>query len=145
MRKLVCVAALFLAFGGLAHADVVADRQAIMKGIGQSVRTIAPMVKGEKPFEAGAASDALSKLNEYAQKIDVEALFPKGSDTGDTTASPRIWEDMPGFKAKTDKFKADVAAAVAANPHDLDALKTQFQAISSNCSGCHQDFRIKKN
>jgi len=145
MRKLVCVAALLVASAGLAHADVVAERQAIMKGIGQSVRAIAPMVKGEKPFDASAASDALSKLNEYAQKIDVGALFPKGSDTGDTTASPKIWEDMTGFEAKADKFKADVAAAAAANPHDLDALKNQFQAISSNCSGCHQDFRVKKN
>ncbi|RCS23543.1 cytochrome C [Phyllobacterium salinisoli] len=145
MRKLICVAALLIASAGLAHADAVADRQALMKGIGKSVGVIAPMIKGEKPFDAAAASGALTKLNEFAQKIDVDALFPEGSDTGETTASPKIWEDMPGFKAKADKFEADAAAAAAADPKDLDSLRAQFKTVAANCSGCHQDFRVKKN
>ncbi|GGB08677.1 cytochrome C556 [Brucella endophytica] len=145
MRKLVAAAALFIATAGLAHADVVADREAIMKGLARSVGQLAPMVKGAKPFDAAAASDALSQLNDYAQKLDVDALFPKGSDTGETEASPKIWENMADFKARNEKFKTDVAAAVAAKPQDLDSLKAQFQVISANCGSCHQQFRVKKN
>jgi cytochrome c556 len=145
MRKLVYITALLIASTGLARADVVADREAIMKGLAKSVGQLAPMVKGAKPFDAAAASDALSQLNDYAQKLDVDALFPQGSDTAETEASPKIWENIADFKAKTDKFKADTAAAVAAKPQDLDSLKAQFQTISANCSGCHQQFRVKKN
>ncbi len=89
--------------------------------------------------------DALKTLSEDAQKIDVAALFPEGTDKGDTEASPKIWEDMAGFQAKVDKFKTDAAAALAAAPADLDALKVEFGKVAANCGGCHETFRIKKS
>jgi cytochrome c556 len=87
---------------------------------------------------------ALKALQVNAEKFDADALFPAGSTDGDTTASPKIWEDMAGFKATEDKYLADVKAAAAAAPADVDALKAQVGVIGSNCSTCHQTFRIKK-
>jgi cytochrome c556 len=146
MRILIlAVSALALA-SSAAFADPIADRQAIMKANGKAVGAIGPMVKGEKPFDAAVALAALKTLSEDAQKIDVAALFPAGSETGgETEASPKIWEDIPGFQAKVDKFEADTAAAVAAAPADLDALKVEFAKVAANCGGCHETFRIKKN
>lgn len=145
MRTLIlAVSALALA-GTAAFADPIADRQAIMKANGKAVGAIGPMVKGEKPFDAAVVLDALKTLSEDAQKIDVAALFPEGSDKGDTEASPKIWEDMAGFQAKVDKFKTDAAAALAAVPADLDALKVEFGKVAANCGGCHETFRIKKS
>lgn len=77
---------------GVAQADVIADRQAIMKDLGRSVGSIAPMVKGEKPFDAATALAALEKIDADARKLDVDTLFPAGSDQGDTEASPKIWK-----------------------------------------------------
>ncbi len=128
-----------------ANADPVADRIAVMKESGKiTFGGLGPVVKGEAPFDAAAVNTALAALNTNAMKIDVAALFPAGSDQGETTASPKIWEDMAGFTALMDKMKADVAAAVAANPQDLDALKVQFGAITKNCGACHETYRIKK-
>lgn len=64
---------------GAAQADVTADRQAIMKDLGRSVGSIAPMIKGEKPFDATTALAALEKIDADAKKLDVDALFPAGS------------------------------------------------------------------
>ncbi len=150
MRSLFLVlAALTVSVGaasaGAARADAIADRQAIMKDMGRSVGAIAPMVKGAKPFDGAAAIAALEKIAADAQKIDVDALFPAGSDQGKTEASPKIWQDKAEFVKHVDKLKSDSAAAAAAKPQDLAALKTAFQQVASNCGSCHQAFRLKKD
>lgn len=143
MKKIVfAVAALALATTA-AFADVIADRQAVMKENAKQVGTLVKMVKGEAPFDA-AAVVALTALNDNVQKIDVAASFPAGSDKGDTTASPKIWEDLAGFQAQVDKFKEVTAAAVASPAADLDALKAQVGTIGQTCGTCHEAFRVKK-
>ncbi len=130
-------------FATSAYADPIADRKAVMKERGGIVGgQLAPIAKGEKPYDAAVVMAALQALGENAKKWDEDALFPAGSNAGDTKASPKIWEDMAGFKAAGDKFEADVAAAIAANPADLDAFKPLFGAIASNCGGCHQAYRM---
>jgi cytochrome c556 len=145
MKKFILAAAALALAGSAAFADPIADRQAMMKANGKAMGMIAPMTKGEKPFDAAVVLDALQSINDHAQKLDVATLFPAGTDQGDTEASPKIWEDMAGFQAKVDEFKADAAAAVAAPPQDVEALKAAMGAVGSNCGGCHETFRIKKS
>jgi len=125
-------------------ADPMEEREALMKANGAAMGSLAPIVKGEKEFDATLVMDALAKLSSNAQKMDAAALWPEGSNTGKSESSPKIWEDMAGFQAKIDKFQADTAAAVAAAPADLEALKVQFGAVASNCGGCHEVYRLKK-
>jgi len=127
-----------------ASADPVLDRLQMMKERGKIVGELAKMVKGEQAFDAATVDTALKALQVNAEKFDADALFPAGSTDGDTTASPKIWEDMAGFKATEDKYLADVKAAAAAAPADVDALKAQIGVLGSNCSTCHQTYRIKK-
>ncbi|MBZ9741058.1 MULTISPECIES: c-type cytochrome [unclassified Mesorhizobium] len=144
MRKLVIAISMLALAASAAFADPILDRQALMKERGKIVGGLSKVAKGEEPFDAAAVLTQLQALQANAEKFDVEALFPKGSDTGDTTAAPKIWEDMAGFKAAEDKYLADVKAAVAAAPADADALKTQIGAIGSDCGTCHQGYRVKK-
>lgn len=124
-----------------AFADPIADRQQLMKDNGRAVGTIAPIVRGERPFDAAAVQAALETLAEDAQKMDADTLFPAGTETGNTKAGPAIWSDRAGFVAAIEKFRTDSAAAVAANVQDVDSLRQQFGAVSQNCSGCHQVYR----
>lgn len=144
MKKLILAFALTALSATASFADPIADRQAIMKAVGKAVGSVVPIAKGEAPFDAAAVAAAFATINENVQKMDVAALFPAGSETGDTTASPKIWEDMAGFQAAVDKYKADVAAAVAANSADLPTFQAQFGAVTKNCGACHEVYRIKK-
>jgi cytochrome c556 len=145
MRKLILAISVLALGSAAASADPIGDRQALMKERGKLVGGLAKMVKGEQPFDADAVLAALKGLEANAEKFDAEALFPKGSEAGgDTTAAPKIWEDMAGFKAAEDKYLADVKAAVDAAPTDVDALNAQIGKIGPDCASCHQSYRIKK-
>jgi cytochrome c556 len=145
MRKLVLAISVLALGSAAASADPIADRQALMKERGKIVGGLVKMVKGEQPFDAGNVLDALKQLEANAEKFDTEKLFPVGSEQGgDTTAAPKVWEDKAGFNAAEDKFLTDVKAAVAAPPVDAAALKAQVGTLGSDCSSCHQTYRIKK-
>ncbi|MGE0279956.1 MAG: cytochrome c [Rhizobiaceae bacterium] len=149
---------LFLALSALAfatsavQADAITDRKAIMKERGKIVGGLGKIAKGEAPFDGAAVLTELQALSANAEKATaVDALWPAGSETGkdaegkDTESSPKIWEDMAGFKAAADKFKTEAAAAAATAPADLAAFQATFGALTKNCGGCHETFRIKKN
>ncbi|UVC14205.1 c-type cytochrome [Mesorhizobium onobrychidis] len=145
MRKLILAISMLAFAGSVAVADPILDRQALMKERGKIAGGLSKVVKGENPFDAAAVMTSLQALQANAEKLDIDALFPAGSDTGDTTAAPKIWQDMAGFKATHDKYLADVKAAVAAAPADVDALKAQFNTIGGDCGTCHETYRIKKD
>ena len=113
MRKLIFAISALALVTSAAFADPIADRTGLDEGERQgNGRAGATWPRGRSHSTPLSCSTALKTLNDDAQKMDVAVLFPAGSDTGgDTTASPKIWEDMAGFQAKVDKFKADAAAA----------------------------------
>ncbi|MDQ6436846.1 cytochrome c [Mesorhizobium sp. LHD-90] len=144
MKKLLLAISLLALTAPAVSADPIADRKALMKANGKAIGQLVAITKGEAPFDAAVVLAALQTLNDDAQNLDVAVLFPAGSDKGDTTASPKIWEDMAGFQAKADKFRTDAAATLAAPPADADGVKATVGAIGANCGGCHETFRIKK-
>ena len=130
--------ALTLGAAGLAHGadDVLAQRQALMKENAAATRTIFQMVQGKAPYDAAAAQAAFEKI--AADMKIFPTLFPAGSDTGKTTASPEIWKDEAGFDALAAKMQADAAAGAAAAPNGLDAIKASAGAVGGSCQSCHE-------
>jgi cytochrome c556 len=126
----------------VAQQDVIKERKDIMKANGDQAKIGAGMVKGEQPFDLAAAQKIFSTFADAAAKMP--DLFPDNSKTGeDTAALPKIWEDMPDFKARFVKF-GDDAKAAEASVKDLDSFKTAFGNIGKNdCGGCHQLYRAK--
>ena len=123
--------------------DPIAVRKAMMKNVGAATGVGGAMMKGEMEFNAVAAELVLRTMNTAA--LGFGELFPAGSESGgESTASPKIWEDRAGFDAAVAKFAADTAAGIAAKPANLDAFKAAFGAAASNCGACHKAYRIKK-
>lgn len=125
-----------------AHADPIADRKQNMRERGAQMRVLAPMAQGQRPFDAAAALAALEALNANAQAATIEALWPAGSDSGDTKSSPNIWSDPAGYQAALDKYEADIASAIAASPSDLAGFQAVFGPVAANCGACHQSWRL---
>lgn len=141
--KFFAVAASALLLGmTVASADPVEDRQAIMKERGGAMQVLVPIAQEKNPFDAAAVMEALKTLEANAAEVDVDALWPEGSTGGDSDSAPAIWENFDEFKAAHAKFKADVDAAVAANPQDLDSFKAVFGTVAQNCGACHERFRL---
>ncbi|TWG93358.1 cytochrome c556 [Mesorhizobium sp. J18] len=150
MKKLIFAAsALVLSVSLVAAADdPIAVRQALMESNAASAGVAAAMLKGEMDYSPVVAKAAINAL--HATALAFGDYFPEGSETGgDTTASPKIWENMEGFQEAVTKFQTDSAAAAEASgkdgPADLEAFKAAITPVLGNCRGCHEDFRIQRN
>ena len=125
-----------------ARSDPIAARRELMKGIGGQTKTGVAMAKGEAPYDQSKAQAIFASYIDAAAKAP--GLFPPTSKTGgETTAAPKIWEDMAGFKAGFAKFSTEAKAAQK-SVKDLDSFKAAFGGITKNCGGCHETYRVKK-
>jgi cytochrome c556 len=144
-RVLVVAGVLLLSVGAVvAQQEVANQTQTTMKATGRAMGSLAPMVKGEKPYDQAVVDTALTQLNDTAKKLP--AMFPESIKglkiEGDYSSSPKVWEDKAGFAAKIESF-AKVATEAKAKIKDLDSLKATVPAIGKECSGCHETFRLK--
>ena len=132
LRTVIVVGTLLLGIGVVAaQQDALKSAQDTMKANGKSLGgVLAPINKGEKPYDQAAVTQALNTLDDTAKKLPT--MFPaslKGMKAeGDYSPSPKIWEDKGGFKAKIDNF-AKVVAEAKSKVTDLDTLKTNAPAI----------------
>jgi cytochrome c556 len=141
--KRVLAAGLLLALGtSLAVAGPIEDRQQLMKGIAAATKTGAGLAKGDVAYDPTKAKEVFQTYVAGMQKLPT--LFPDGSQTGnETTASPKIWADMSGFKDHAAKFEADAKAGLDATTDQATFAKA-FGDATKNCNACHGAYRIKK-
>lgn len=138
--KHIIIALAFSATAVFAQGNAIEQRKGLFKEMGGASRPVGAMLKGEAPFNATqvkAFADVVSKNSKA-----LPALFPAGTLTGDTTASPKIGEE----KAKFDALFADLdkAAVMLASVTDEAVFKTQAGALLKQCGTCHEAYRIKK-
>ena len=101
-----------------AQQDALKSAQTVMKGNGKALGgVLAPMNKGEKPYDQAAVTEALNTLDDTAKKLPT--MFPasiKGMKAeGDYSPSPKIWEDKAGFTAAIATFAKAVTDAKASS------------------------------
>ena len=124
-----------------AQGDPIAERRQIMKSVGAATRTGTQFVKGEAPFDLAKAKEVLQVYATAAGKT--HEYFPETAKTGgETTASPKIWEDQADFRARFDAWAKDIEKAMA-ETKDLETFKAHFTTLTKSCGSCHQTYRIK--
>lgn len=123
--------------------DAIAKRKEYMKAVGAATKVSNEMIKGDKPFDAKVASDALTKVS--TGWGDFNKSFPKGTETGgETTASPKIWENGKDFDDKGQVLAKAAGDAAAATAKGKDAFAEAFKAVGATCKGCHEVYRVQK-
>jgi len=128
--------------GGAAWAqgDVIAQRQAGLKRMGGNVEAIKKTLesKGDLSVVAERSQDMAAFFHGFP------ALFPPGSDKGDTHARSEVWSKRPEFEAAAARM---VAAAIKLNETakagDADATATAFREAGGTCGACHRQFRSR--
>ena len=135
-----------LALPALAADDPVAVRQALMYNNGSAAAVAGGVLKGELPYSPPLGRAVINAWQ--ATALAVGDFFPEGSGTGDTDASPKIWEDPAGFQAALEKFQTAAANALTASgkdgPPDADAFKAAAEPVLGTCKGCHDTYRVER-
>jgi cytochrome c556 len=132
----------------VAQTNVVVERSNLMKTQGQhTYRVLNGMVKGEAPYDQAKVDEAFVKLAETAPKIS--GLYPessKGQSAPESQyiASAKIWDNKADFDARVAKLTKDIGD-IRGKIKNLDDLKANYPALSSNCSGCHDQYRVRKS
>jgi cytochrome c556 len=144
--RLIATAALVCAAPVVAHAqfakpeDAIKYRKAAFTVMASHFGRNAPVVRGERPFNAQDAATNAS-IVEMLSTLPFTAFGP-GTDKGDTKAKPEVWSDATRFNAAKDTMlKAVAEFAVAARSGNEAAFKMTFGAVGKACKGCHDDFR----
>lgn len=123
--------------------DVIKYRKALMVMQANSVRPLAAMAKGQRPYDKDIAIRNAAIL-ELTGKMMMETVAA-GSDKGaETRAKPEIWSDAAGHKKVSDNYSAEAAKlSEAAKAGNVDALKAQIGGVIKACDSCHDAYRSK--
>jgi len=147
MRKTLIAGAIGLAMSGafigsvaLAQGDPIASRKDNRKQAETQMKAIKRLIDAKGP--ASGVVPAAAKLKELSEAF--AALFPVGSDKGDTNALPVVWTDKPGFTAanKAEGIAVDALVA-AADSGDMATIAEAFRNAAKACGTCHDKFRAK--
>jgi len=119
--------------------DIIKYRQNMMKANGAHMAAMGAIIQGKVDYK--------NHLMEHARALqaidkDIPALFPKGSDFGDTKALDAVWQKRADFEklAKQAGVDAD-ALAKAVQTGDAKVYGPKFKALADDCKACHKDFR----
>ena len=118
-------------------------RRELMKGDGAATKPVVAMLQGNAPFDLATVQKTLKTYQDAASKEP--AFFPPDSKTGDTNASPVIWDDdnLADLDARFKKFGADATAALAAIK-DEASFKATMPGVLQNCNDCHEKYHAKR-
>ena len=123
----------------IAGADPVADRQAVMKDVGQKMKDAAGL-NSAATFDATKAKATLGGVAADVKKA--AALFPAGSGTdAKTLAAAKIWEDNADFTKRMNELVS--LATEAGNAATFEAYGPAFKKVGATCKSCHDIYRKK--
>lgn len=143
-KKYICVAVLMtglgtvaLAHGGVKNAAVMARMEG-MKSIGDAMKVMGQMAKGETSFDATVARAAAADVDRFAGQIP--ALFKAPESDPKTEALPVIWESFEDFAAKAQQTET-LARALSTNLKTPGDLNEGLMQLGASCKACHKEYR----
>ena len=123
---------------------IIKYRQDFMTAVKGHNNAIKSIVNGVVPYE--------NHLNMHIASLEalfmeIESLFPEGSDFGETNAKDAIWDNPEKF-SKTSKEAIEALATFKGVASEGDKSKTRSafkQFGKQSCGSCHKSFKKKDN
>jgi cytochrome c556 len=141
MKFLSIAAAIALVAGigaAVAQGDAITQRKDAMKAVGAATGPVGRMLRGEEAFDLAKVQAALTLYSRTAKAAP--AMFPAGSDAGDTRTLPAAFAEKDKFNALFANWDQASAAALAAIKDDA-SFKTEMPKALAACGACHQPYR----
>ncbi len=121
--------------------DVIKFRKAVMQSMAGNIGAL--LLIASNKVEGGdylqAHADGLASAS-----MELDILFPDGSDVGDTDTLAEVWVDTDGFAAaimKSQETSAELVEAVSSG--NRGAIMGAFSALGKSCKGCHEHYRAE--
>ena len=124
--------------------DWIQDRQDNFASAGAATKSVACALKGEgcpKAFDyLTLQARAIAHAASMAPQHFAEGPFPDAER--DTTALPKIWDEMDQFNQGFEVMEEGAREMVqAAQNEDLQAYAAAFKKTTDACSECHDSYR----
>jgi len=122
------------------HATgLVKDRMEAMTSMAKRQKAISQHIKDKRELATiKADAEAIASLASH-----IPHLFPAGSTQAPTQARGTIWQNVSDFESKARALETASRALAATNPGDFGALRLTAAAVTRECSGCHEKYRIR--
>ncbi len=123
--------------------EPIQARQDAMQAIGDAMKSLVGIVRGEAKFDAGVVASSAKTISDNLHAAS--ELFPAGSDHGsvETWAKAEIWSHKPDFEGKLEA--AHAAAIDLAKVSEESAYRPAFSKLGSACKACHELYRRPKD
>ena len=122
---------------------IIKQRMMAMKTMGDSMKELSKMVTGKAAFDAEKTKTIAATIKTHAD--DIPKQFPTGSMQKPTEALPAIWDKWDEFKGHADDLVKLAGVLVQSADTGPRAALATFSKMGKTCSGCHKDFRQKKD
>jgi cytochrome c556 len=127
-----------LAGPALAQGDVIAERRAGLKRMGEHMQAMKGVVdsRGDVRPLAATVDDMIAWYRTLPDR------FPPGSDRGDTRALPALWTEKANFDTVSNNMvnQLQVLRAAAASG-DAAAFASAYGQTGQTCGTCHRPYR----
>lgn len=132
-------AALLFAGGSALAQDAIKTRKDGFDGSKKAMAEIKGLLEGDKVAPVAATAQRMG-----AFAVQIPALFPAGTEKGETKAKADIWANFADFQAKAkDMETAAKNLEAAAATGDKAATMKQFAALGGSCKACHERYRAE--
>lgn len=123
IRTLAGAGALGLASVAAAYAHggatgIVKERMEAMESMGDAVKRLAAMMRGETGYDAAAVKEEAETIRQHAGQA-ITSLFPEGSGGEPSEAKPGIWSDWDAFTALAMQLESFAGGLEAAADNGL--------------------------
>ena len=133
----------FLMQAHMAAKGIVKERMQLMKSYAASMKVINVELRDMASVNYILINAEANKIAESSQTI--MELFPPGSGTGVSEASPKIWQTLEDFnKIIVDLKKTAQKLAQSTGTGVPNLVIENFRALGGTCKNCHQKYRVKK-
>jgi len=127
---------------------VVKQRMLAMKDMGQAMKDLAAMVRGQTPYDAERVKANARTIAGHAGP-SMLSLFPPDSNGPPSEARRSVWQDWQDFSRLAMELaeKAtdlETAALQEVASSSTTPMAPAFAALGKVCKSCHKSFRQKK-